>query len=57
MQNESDKTVFISYAIEDSAEAYRLYKDLKSSGVKPWIDKEEIRAGEDWKLAISKAFF
>ena len=55
LQDESDKTVFISYAREDSAEAERLYKDLKMGGAKPWIDKEEILAGEHWKLAISKA--
>jgi SIR2-like domain/TIR domain len=55
LQDESDKTVFISYAREDSADAEKLYKDLKNRGAKPWIDKEEILAGESWKLAISKA--
>jgi TIR domain len=52
LQDESDKTIFISYASEDSAEAERLYKDLKNAGAKPWIDKEEITAGMRWKLAI-----
>jgi SIR2-like domain/TIR domain len=55
LQDEADKTVFISYAREDSAEAERLYRDLKNAGAKPWIDKEEIRAGENWDLALSKA--
>jgi hypothetical protein len=55
LQGEADKTVFISYAREDSAEAQRLYRDLKNAGAKPWIDKEEIRAGENWDLALSKA--
>jgi hypothetical protein len=55
LQDQADKTVFISYAREDSAEAQRLYRDLKNAGAKPWMDKEEIRAGENWKLAISKA--
>jgi SIR2-like domain/TIR domain len=54
-QTEADKTVFISYAREDSPEAERLYRDLKNAGAKPWIDKEEIRAGENWDLALSKA--
>lgn len=55
LQEESEKTVFISYAREDSAEADRLYRDLKKRGARAWIDKEEIRAGMHWKLAISKA--
>lgn len=55
MQDESIKTVFISYAREDSAEAERLYKNLKEAGAKPWLDKREIRAGQNWRLAISKA--
>ena len=55
LQGEADKTVFISYAREDSAAAERLYRDLKNAGAKPWIDKEEIRAGENWDLALSKA--
>lgn len=46
--------VFISYAHEDQRRAHRLYRDLKCFGVKPWIDTEEILAGEDWRLAISR---
>jgi len=55
LQDEADKSVFISYAREDSAEAQRLYRDLKKAGAKPWIDKVEIRPGENWDLALSKA--
>ncbi len=55
LQDQADKSVFISYAREDSEEAERLYKDLKNAGARPWMDKEEIRAGTHWKLAISKA--
>jgi hypothetical protein len=55
LEDQSDKTVFISYAREDSAEAERLYGELRNAGAKPWIDKEEIRPGESWKYSITKA--
>ena len=51
----SSKTVFISYAREDTKAAERLYQDLKSAGAIPWRDKDAIRAGENWKVAIRKA--
>jgi hypothetical protein len=54
-QNGSSKTVFISYAREDAKAAERLYQDLKNAGVLPWRDKDAIRAGENWKIAIRKA--
>lgn len=50
-----NKTVFISYAHEDAEFAERLYKDLKNAGLVPWLDKQTIRAGENWKIAIRKA--
>jgi hypothetical protein len=50
-----NNTVFISYAREDSEAARRLYKDLKRSGLDPWLDKEELIAGQNWKLVINKA--
>ncbi|HEX2224562.1 MAG TPA: toll/interleukin-1 receptor domain-containing protein [Thermoanaerobaculia bacterium] len=46
--------VFISYAHEDRRRALRLYRGLKQLGVQPWIDTEEILAGEDWRLAVSR---
>ena len=46
--------VFISHAHEDHRRALRLYRDLQRFGVRPWIDSEEILAGEDWRLAISR---
>jgi hypothetical protein len=55
MLDKSDKTVFISYAHEDAIDAERLSRDLKNVGVITWRDKDSIRAGENWKLAISKA--
>ena len=47
--------VFISYAKEDLNKAERLYKDLKSAGVQPWIDFEDLLPGEKWKETTRRA--
>jgi hypothetical protein len=44
--------VFISYAREDIDIAYRLYHDLKNAGYNPWIDREILLPGENWKNVI-----
>lgn len=44
--------IFISYAKEDREIALRLYKDLKSKKIKPWIDSEDLLGGQEWKVAI-----
>ena len=49
------RKVFISYAKEDLEHALRLYRDLKSRGIKAWIDREDIVPGQRWKDAIRKA--
>jgi len=47
--------VFISYAREDVATAERLYNDLKRLGADPWMDTEDLVAGESWKSTIESA--
>ena len=47
--------VFICYAMEDYNVAKRLYNDLKNLGLKPWLDKEDILIGQNWKFAINQA--
>jgi TIR domain len=49
--------IFVSYAREDEEAARRLYNDLKNSNlpIEPWLDKEEILPGQDWKREIRKA--
>lgn len=48
-------TVFISYAREDREAARRLFKDLKSYNVIPWLDEESLLPGQRWKEEIRKA--
>jgi hypothetical protein len=49
--------IFVSYAREDEEAARRLYNDLKNSNlpIEPWLDKEELLPGQDWKREIKKA--
>ena len=47
-----DIPVFISYAREDFAKAKRLYEDLKEARIIPWLDKESLLPGQQWKTAI-----
>lgn len=47
--------LFLSYASEDVAEIKRLYGRLARAGFKPWMDKEDLLPGEQWKPAIRKA--
>ena len=46
--------VFISYAREDIATAKRLYQDLKTAGVKPWMDEYDLLVGQNWKATITR---
>jgi hypothetical protein len=47
--------VFISYAREDKDIARKLYQDLKSAGVEPWMDEYDLLVGQNWKNAITNA--
>ena len=53
--SQTSKTVFISYSREDPEHAERLYSDLKKVGLTPWRDKDALRPGENWKIAIRTA--
>ena len=48
--------VFLSYASEDNQIVSELYDLLKDDGVEPWMDTAHLRAGENWREVISKAF-
>jgi hypothetical protein len=55
MRNRSQNHIFINYARADSAFADSLYDLLEKKGFRPWMDRRDILAGEDWKLAIDSA--
>ena len=44
--------VFISYIRENQTLVNKLVHDLKDSGVKVWLDRNEINPGIRWELAI-----
>jgi hypothetical protein len=47
--------VFISYAREDTQLAKQLAEQLRASGLEPWLDLEELHAGENWASASGRA--
>jgi formylglycine-generating enzyme required for sulfatase activity len=44
--------VFISYAREDIETARKLRDDLEKSGIKTWLDKEDLLPGQNWREVI-----
>lgn len=50
----SKKTVFISYAREDTRHAERLYMDLRQAGIDAWLDTKCILPGQDWRRETRK---
>lgn len=47
--------VFISYAREDLGQAKRLFGELKSAGLSPWLDTECLLPGQNWQVEIKSA--
>ncbi len=47
--------IFISHAEEDLKVAKKIYNDLKSAGLKPWLDNKDILPGQNQKTAINQA--
>ena len=47
--------VFISHAKEDYKIAEELYCYLKNNNYSPWLDKKNIKVGQDWDFEINKA--
>ncbi len=52
---ESRISVFIAYVEEDLADARRLRDALKDAGYAPWLDKDQLLAGQNWPRAIERA--
>jgi hypothetical protein len=48
------KRVFISYATEDYDFALKIYESLKHEGAEPWLDREDLLPGQNWKQVIKQ---
>ena len=48
-------SVFLCHSSQDKPIVRKLYARLKSRGLAPWLDEEDIIPGEEWQVAISKA--
>ncbi len=47
--------VFLCHANEDKEEVIKIYKRLQQNGIKPWMDKEDLKPGQVWDQEIKKA--
>ena len=48
-------TAFICHAMEDKKSAAELYGKLKAEGFRPWLDRENLRGGDDWDRHIRRS--
>lgn len=48
-------TIFLSYARQDQARVDEYYKYLKDAGFLPWMDKYDIKGGQNWDFETKKA--
>jgi hypothetical protein len=47
--------VFISYSSKDRDWGQRLYQDLSAKGLSPFLDQENLHAGDQWSPALKDA--
>ena len=47
--------IFIANAIEDRLQVQELYIKLREAGYKPWLDKQDLLPGQNWRDEIPKA--
>lgn len=47
--------IFLAHAKEDKEAVTDLYFQLKKSGYQPWLDKEDLLPGQNWRAEIPKA--
>ncbi len=45
--------LFLSYSRSDSATGDRLRADLEAAGHHVWLDRDDIRGGEQWRASIA----
>lgn len=44
--------VFIAYAVEDARAADALYDGLRAAGMQPWMDRRNLKPGQNWPRLI-----
>jgi len=49
-----DTRIFVSYAREDQVPAEALVSFLRAAGFDVWFDKDNLYAGQDWKVVIEQ---
>ena len=54
MVKKSEIQIFLAHAHEDKEEVLKLYNRLKKAGYKPWLDKEDLIAGQNWRSVIPR---
>lgn len=47
--------IFIAYVEEDLPSARKLRDALRTAGYSPWLDKDQLLAGQNWPRAIERA--
>lgn len=55
MENDRKLKVFISYASQDTPKARELYQRLSDDGFTPWMDRMNLRPGDQWKVVMEQA--
>jgi hypothetical protein len=54
VKHENAPGVFICHSSIDKDSAASLYREFDAAGLKPWLDKENLRGGDDWNLKIKE---
>jgi len=55
MESSRQLKVFLCHASGDKPTVRNLYRRLRSDGIAPWLDEEDLLPGQDWQLEIPKA--
>ncbi len=55
MPKKSEIQIFLAHANEDKKVVLELYDRLKRAGYKPWLDKKDLIAGQNWRSVIPEA--
>ena len=57
MSNARPLKVFLCHATADKPAVRKLYHYLRSKGMEPWLDAENLLPGENWEVEIPNALF